>query len=215
MISCDRALIPTAKKSLIVKLYMKFSLIPVLLYSSLCWGQLSDKEVLDLKSGRKKDDTSHVYWLPFENGKSYFLIQAANSKMSHKEELSLDFKMKKGSKICAAREGVVIDMRADSDEGGLKDENLSDGNFIIIQHADTSQSKYWHLEKNGVYVRVGDYVQKGQVIGKSGNTGFSAFPHLHFQVNDKTGKQVLTRFYTKNGVIYLRPGQWYKSIHIH
>ena len=148
-------------------------------------------------------------------GKAIFLIQAANSKMSHKEELCLDFKMKKGSKICAAREGVVIDMRADSDEGGVKDENLSDGNFIIIQHADTSQSKYWHLEKNGVYVRVGDYVQKGQVIGKSGNTGFSAFPHLHFQVNDKTGKQVLTRFYTKNGVIYLRPGQWYKSIHIH
>jgi hypothetical protein len=40
-------------------------------------------------------------------GKKFFLAQTANSYMSHKAELSLDFKMKKGSQICAAREGII------------------------------------------------------------------------------------------------------------
>jgi murein DD-endopeptidase MepM/ murein hydrolase activator NlpD len=154
-----------------------------------------------------------VYWLPYQKGKSFFLVQAANSNMSHKDELSLDFKMKKGSTICASREGTVIDARGDSDKGGLKEENLGDGNYIIILHSDSSISKYWHLEKDGVYVQVGDYVKKGQVIGVSGNTGYTAFPHLHFQVNDKNGRQILTRFHSKNGDIYLRPGNWYKCVH--
>ena len=176
------------------------------------FAQLTDRQVIDLKSGRHRDDTSHIYWLPYQKGKSYLLVQASNSKMSHLEELSLDFKMKKGSKICAARSGWVIEARGDSDKGGLKEENLADGNYIIILHADSSVSKYWHLEKDGVYVKVGDYVKQGDLIGASGNTGYTAFPHLHFQVNDKHGKQILTRFSTKNGNIYLRPGNWYKSV---
>jgi len=178
-----------------------------------CVAQLSDREVMDLKSGRHRDDSSHVYWLPYKKGKSYLLVQASNSKMSHKEELSLDFKMKKGSKICAARSGWVIEARGDSDKGGLKEENFADGNYIIILHSDSSVSKYWHLQKDGVYVKVGAYVKQGDLIGVSGNTGYTAFPHLHFQVNDKNGKQILTRFNTKNGIIYLRPGNWYKCVH--
>ena len=133
--------------------------------------------------------------------------------MSHKDELSLDFKMKNGSKICASREGIVIDARSDSYKGGLKEENLADGNYIMVRHIDGSVSKYWHLEKNGVYVKVGDYVKKGQIIGASGNTGYTAFPHLHFQVNDHSGKQILTRFHSTKGDIYLRPGKWYRCVH--
>lgn len=176
-------------------------------------AQLSDQEIYDAKGGRIKNDTSYVYWLPYMPGKKFFLAQAANSHMSHKDELSLDFKMKKGSQICAAREGVVIEVKKDSDKGGLKDEYLSQGNHIIIQHNDGSIAQYWHLEKDGAFVNVGDTIQKGQIIGLSGNTGYTAFPHLHFQVKDKTGKQILTRFVTRKGIIYLRPAKWYKSCH--
>jgi murein DD-endopeptidase MepM/ murein hydrolase activator NlpD len=176
-------------------------------------AQLTDREIYDAKGGRIKNDTSYVYWLPYMPGKKFFLVQAANSHMSHKDELSLDFKMKKGSQICAAREGVVIEVKKDSDKGGLKDEYLSQGNHIIIQHNDGSIAQYWHLDKDGAYVNVGDTVQKGQLIGLSGNTGYTAFPHLHFQVKDKTGKQILTRFVTRKGIIYLRPAKWYKCCH--
>jgi hypothetical protein len=70
-------------------------------------AQLSDREIYDLKGGRIKPDYSPVYSLPFSKGSKFLLIQAYNSKMSHKSELSLDFKMHKGSKICAARDGIV------------------------------------------------------------------------------------------------------------
>jgi murein DD-endopeptidase MepM/ murein hydrolase activator NlpD len=174
-------------------------------------GQLTDREVYDAKDGRRINDTSYVYWLPYESGKSFLLIQAANSKMSHRGELSLDFKMKNGSKICAARNGVVRKAKGDSQEGGLKDEYLSLGNYIVILHPDSSIARYWHLAFNGVLVKSGDVINKGQLIGVSGNTGFSAFPHLHFQVVDKRGRQILTRFSTRKGIKYLRPGKWYRG----
>jgi murein DD-endopeptidase MepM/ murein hydrolase activator NlpD len=190
--------------------YRLFFLFLTLSYSSV--AQLTDTEIRNLKGGRVKPDNSFIYSLPFSTGSKFLLIQAYNSKMSHKNELSLDFKMKKGSKICAARNGVVTAIKKDSDVGGLKDEYLSQGNHIIITHDDGSTAMYWHLQKDGVLVNEGDTVKQGQHIGYSGNTGYTAFPHLHFQVQDKNGNDIATRFFTKKGVIYLRPGKWYKNV---
>jgi murein DD-endopeptidase MepM/ murein hydrolase activator NlpD len=176
-----------------------------------------DYSVRDLKNGRFKSDSSFIYDLPFAGRKKVFLVQGYESMFSHKGERALDFKVKKGTKICAARDGIVISAREDSDKGGLKDENLSDGNYISIQHNDGTVAYYWHLQKNGVLVNPGDSVYAGQPIGLSGNTGYSAFPHLHFEVQgyDRGGNygQVPTRFYTNQGVIYLRPGKFYRTRH--
>jgi len=171
--------------------------------------------IRDLKAGKFNGDSSYIYNLPFEKNKKVFLIQAYESKMSHKGEKALDFKIKKATKICAARNGVVMALRSDSDKGGLKEENLSDANYVLIKHNDGSVAHYWHLQKNGVFVNPGDSVQAGQPIGLSGNTGYSAFPHLHFEVQgyDLSGNyvQLPTRFYTHKGVIYLRPGKFYRN----
>jgi murein DD-endopeptidase MepM/ murein hydrolase activator NlpD len=176
------------------------------------FGQLTDTEIRDLKTGKVKNN-SYVYWLPYAEGEKYLFVQGANSGFSHKNELSFDFKMAKGSKVCASRAGVVVAAKSDSNKGGLKSEFLDDGNHIIIQHSDGSSAQYWHLELNGVLVKVGDTVSKGQLIGYSGNTGYTAFPHLHFQVIASDGKEVLPRFQTKKGFIYIRPGRWYKAVH--
>jgi murein DD-endopeptidase MepM/ murein hydrolase activator NlpD len=170
-----------------------------------------DHSIEDLKAGRVKEDSSYVYSLPYEKGHSYLLIQAYDSKMSHKGEYALDFKMKEGTKICAARKGVVVSARENSRKGGLKPEMLSEGNYIIIEHEDGSQGYYWHLQYNGVLVNEGDTVSQGQVIGLSGNTGYSAFPHLHFEVSQPGKGQVPTRFHTRKGVKYLRPGKWHRN----
>lgn len=173
--------------------------------------------IRDLKGGKFVDDSSYIYSLPFENNKKIFLIQAYDSKMSHKGEYALDFKVKKKTKVCAARAGVVVAARGDSDKGGLKPENISDGNHVSIQHADGSVAHYWHLVRNGVLVKIGDTIQQGQVIGLSGNTGYSAFPHLHFEVIGNDGKgnnrQLPTRFKTNKGIVYLRPAHFYRAIH--
>jgi murein DD-endopeptidase MepM/ murein hydrolase activator NlpD len=172
------------------------------------------KEVKLLQKGGIKDDTSFVYGLPFENGKAHFLIQGYFGKFSHKERAALDFKMKKGTKILAARDGVVTRVKEDGDKGGWNRKYRQYGNNIIIQHADNSRSGYWHLQKDGVLVNVGDTVKKGQVIALSGNTGYTAFPHLHFIVWTSRGgqwQQVPTRFETSKGIKYLKPWKWYRS----
>lgn len=171
----------------------------------------------DLKNGKNKTDSSYIYTLPFEHKKKVFLIQAYESKFSHKGERALDFKVKNETSVCAARGGIVTAVRKDSDKGGLKPENLSGGNYIFIQHDDGSVANYWRFKKDGVLVNIGDTIKTGQSIGLSGNTGYSAFPHLHFEVQgyDAAGNhvQLPTRFYTQKGVIYLRPGKFYKTLH--
>jgi hypothetical protein len=54
------------------------------------------------------------------------------------------------------------------------------GNCVIIDHGLGVQTLYGHLSSIGV--KVGDRVEKGQVIGRSGMTGLAAGDHLHFTV---------------------------------
>jgi len=196
-------------------LKVKKILIPilfVLLFQTISFAQTPQHSIHDLKTGKWKTDTTYVYQLPYTLGKRYLLIQGYNSSFSHKNEIALDFKMKKGTPICAARDGVVTALREDSDKGGFKPEFLSEGNFIVLLHNDSTEAHYWHLQKDGAIVKEGDTVKTGQTIGYSGNTGYSAFPHLHFEVVNKLGQQIPTRFSTKKGMLYLRPGRKYKRV---
>jgi murein DD-endopeptidase MepM/ murein hydrolase activator NlpD len=171
-------------------------------------------EIKALQKGKLKDDTSYVYQLPFEAGKRRLIVQGYFGAFSHKERAALDFKMPGGTKVLAARDGVVIRLREDGDKGGLKSEYRQYGNFVVIQHSDNSRSGYWHLQKEGVLVNVGDTVKQGQQIAWSGNTGYTAFPHLHFIVwtfaPGGQWQQVATRFETNKGVRYLRAWKKYK-----
>jgi murein DD-endopeptidase MepM/ murein hydrolase activator NlpD len=53
-------------------------------------------------------------------------------------------------------------------------------NRIVIDHGNDLFTGYWHLDE--MLVSTGDYVYKGQIIGKSGQTGWASWPHLHFLV---------------------------------
>jgi murein DD-endopeptidase MepM/ murein hydrolase activator NlpD len=159
-------------------------------------------------------DSSYVYRLPYEKGRSHLLVQGYNSLFSHRGRLALDFKMKKGTVIMAAREGVVTRIVQHYKNGGVGKRFAGKANLIVISHDDGTQAYYGHIRYNGSLVHVGDSIQQGQVIGYSGSTGFSAFPHLHFSVWQTTSvgrKQLPTRFLTGHGPLYLKPGNWYKG----
>jgi len=53
-----------------------------------------------------------------------------------------------------------------------------DGNFVVINHQNGFKTHYGHMTQ--YYVKVGDYVQRGQVIGQIGMTGWATGPHIHF-----------------------------------
>jgi murein DD-endopeptidase MepM/ murein hydrolase activator NlpD len=192
-------------------------LLSVIILTSGCYVSKNPmrKEVKRLQKGIIKYDTSYIYGLPYEEGKAHLLVQGYFSSFTHKERAALDFKMKRGTKICAARGGVVVRAKEDGDRGGLKKKYRPYGNYVIIQHADSSRAGYWHLQKDGVLVNVGDSVKKGQVIALSGKTGYTFTPHLHFLVwstdTNRQWRQVATRFQTSNGVKYLRPLRKYRN----
>ena len=195
------------------------TILPILLFFFLAACGVSKnplrKTVKLLQKGIIKDDSSYVYDLPFEAGKKYFLIQGYFSHLSHKERAALDFKMKRGTAVSAARGGVVVRVKEDGDRGGWNKKYRPYGNVIVIQHADGSRAGYWHLQHNGALVNVGDTVKQGQPIGLSGKTGYTLFPHLHFIVwrfDDKgQWQQVGTRFETNKGIKYLRPMRRYSD----
>ena len=56
------------------------------------------------------------------------------------------------------------------------------GNFIKISHSGRFEISYLHLSE--IYYKAGEYVNAGFIIGKSGNSGNSTGPHLHFAVKE-------------------------------
>ncbi len=57
------------------------------------------------------------------------------------------------------------------------------GTTVILKHADEYYTLYGHLSKPLVYV--GQFVEIGQGIAESGNTGISSEPHLHFEIRNR------------------------------
>ena len=172
------------------------------------------KAIKDLQKGKTRDDTSFVYSLPYENGSSHLIVQGYFSAYSHKNRAAIDFKMKRGTKITAARGGIVVRLKEDGNKGGLNKKYRQSGNLVVIEHNDGTRAGYWHLQQNGVLVNIGDTVTQGQVIALSGKTGYSAMPHLHFLAwTNRNGQwqQVATRFQTNKGPKYLRPFRRYRN----
>lgn len=86
--------------------------------------------------------------------------------------------------ITAPAPGSIIKVENKVDENPVGGVNLSQnwGNTVIIKHAEGLYSKLSHLKIGTITVKEGDFINKGDFIGKLGNSGRSPEPHLHFQL---------------------------------
>ena len=75
--------------------------------------------------------------------------------------------------VYSVLDGVVTETGWDNNGGG---------NYIKIKHFDRFETAYLHLSE--IYYRVGEFVKAGFIIAKSGNSGNSTGPHLHFSVKE-------------------------------
>ncbi len=75
--------------------------------------------------------------------------------------------------VYSVMDGIVTATGWDSKGGG---------NFIKVKHFDRFETSYLHLSE--IYYRAGEKVKAGFIIGKSGNSGNSTGPHLHFSVKE-------------------------------
>ena len=108
-------------------------------------------------------------------------------------QYAVDIAMPVGTTILAAMDGVVMDIEEDFNEGGVdKEKYVEKANHVRILHQDGTMAVYAHLDLASVVVRAGARVKAGQRIARSGNTGFSSGPHLHFVVQQNVGLNLVS-----------------------
>jgi len=124
--------------------------------------------------------------VPFACGR-VFPVSQGHDTGSHlqNDTYAWDFRMPIGTPIVSAQDGKVRMARGDSTQGACDPKMAAHANYVVIEHAGGMETQYLHF--SAVVVKPGDTVHKGQLLGYSGNTGWSCGPHLHFKVASTQG----------------------------
>jgi murein DD-endopeptidase MepM/ murein hydrolase activator NlpD len=171
------------------------------------WSAAMTRDEVALGRVDAEHDDGYLYRLPYGDDVSFPIIQGYGAKLSHRgvERFTLDFGMPLGTAVHAARGGVVVLVEDSHDSGCAREECGRYANFVVVLHSDGTTGEYFHLERGSVRVRVGQRVERGEWLARSGNTGFSTAPHLHFGVyrtgRDRRTESLAVRFQTRAGAI--------------
>ncbi|MFC9290136.1 transglycosylase family protein [Streptomyces sp. NPDC057052] len=140
--------------------------------------ETADKKSAHKKSAGKKStekkSTGHALVAPVDAGLGT-PYHATGSSWSKGYHTGVDFPVPTGTSVKSVAPGTVVS----AGWGG------SFGYQVVVRHSDGRYSQYAHL--SAISVRDGQSVGAGQRIGRSGSTGNSTGPHLHFEVRTGPG----------------------------
>lgn len=177
-------------------------IVPILLLSSFFTGGFDEEEEEEVKTSQvssatgeitKEDEwskyTGATFIMPLASWNQNSVITSRWGTRVHpvtgqtKKHTGLDLVSQKDDKVIAVDSGVVTERTYNGSSGY--------GNGVEIVHVlDNGQeiyTFYGHMQDNTVTCKVGETIQKGQVIGIMGTTGMSTGDHLHFEVRLKHG----------------------------
>ncbi|MFT6310291.1 MAG: murein DD-endopeptidase MepM/ murein hydrolase activator NlpD [Porticoccus sp.] len=193
-------------------------------------GTVAEKstEIIYLESGassrynyswvRGNPDGNHTntyYQTPFKTSFKRKITQAFNGNYSHTSDNSkyaVDIALPVGTPIVAARSGIVIYTKDDYAFSGKSKYFLNKANRVEVLHDDGSYAVYAHLLQGTVSVNIGDSVTVGAELGKSGSSGFSTGPHLHFVIHKNIDFKTVSvpfQFSDNNGNPYTPTAGYY------
>ncbi len=132
--------------------------------------------------------------IPFRPEGHFKVIQGFDGALTHHGQVrhAIDFAMPEGTPVLAARDGLVVWVQDDAEDG-----TRLGGNSVGLLHADGTFTQYSHLKRGTVLVRDGQSIGRGSVLALSGSTNLTPItPHLHFEVFLHPGLQRKTLPFT-------------------
>jgi hypothetical protein len=159
-------------------------------------------DIYDLIGGSDDGDAGGAaatdYLLPMPDDMDIYVIQGNFGSFSHRPELggqhAWDFvdAERDGFDVLAARGGTVRAVQTDSDitcsdldvrdDGTTLPNCWTFANFVLIDHGDGTSALYLHFAPDTVAVEPGQEVERGQLLGTAGTTGWSTVIHLHYHL---------------------------------
>lgn len=126
--------------------------------------------------------------LSSSSGSKYLCTQGEGGSLTHFAHagtfFAVDFRCPVGTPIVAVFSGRVKTIRNDTSSSGVHVRNLFAWNSIMLESHDGRYfAEYVHVQRDSFRVSVGDMVEKGGILGLSGDSGFCPEPHLHFEVH--------------------------------
>ena len=118
-------------------------------------------------------------------GKGYLSQGIRGGTHQGRMEYAYDFGSPIGTPVYAMRAGRVTGVRDKYPDTGGSKENASKFNYVQLEHPNGYRSTYAHLQqgfRRRVSMKAGDWVKAGELIGYTGNSGWSSAPHLHIEV---------------------------------
>ena len=142
-------------------------------------NEATDKEFQDKINPVLAEQLPELLWqgkaaLPVPEGRVLALFGSrryVNDEVNSYRHTGLDLEAPAGTEVRAVNDGKVV----------FAEYLAYTGNTVLIEHGLGLKSWYYHMEE--ILVAPGDSVQKGDVIGLSGQTGFAAEPHLHLTMS--------------------------------
>lgn len=140
-------------------------------------------------------ETSYKYLFPILSKSTHQITQSFKGKFSHNQEpnkYAVDIAMPVGTYIRAARDGVVAQVKEDYHMSGTSGYFLDKANYVRVLHKDGTYATYAHILQGTSLVKPGDKVAVGDKLARSGSSGFSTGPHLHFVIRKNTGRKLVS-----------------------
>ena len=110
-----------------------------------------------------------------QDGVHYVTSDYKTRNPKRKDHKGMDLVGKNGlDEIVAIADGIVT----------ISTYSSSAGYYVQIKHNNGYTTRYLHMKKGSIKVKVGDRVVKGQILGYMGNTGKSDGAHLHFDIHN-------------------------------
>lgn len=148
--------------------------------------------------------SKNIYQLPF-HGKIDVRPAPFHFESSFQRN-AVDFALDIGEPVLAVGDGLVHQVLDGFGRGRFDKRFIDKCNVVVIQHKNQEYSAYVHLRK-GILVREQQKVLSGQPIGYSGLSGYTSYPHLHFEImipdlssKETHWKSIPTRFKINNQI---------------